>query len=45
MFVKIRVAFRPGVVDLPQQAKKSRGSVLTIPDLFNDFEKAVTDMK
>ena len=45
VFMKIRMAFRPGVVDLPPQTREADPQVITLPDLFRDFENAVADLK
>ena len=44
-FAKIRMAFRPGVVDLPLETRAADSDVITFPELFKDFESAVADLK
>lgn len=43
-FAKIRMAFRPGVVDLPLETRAADSDVITFPELFKDFESAVADL-
>lgn len=43
-FIKIKLAFRPGVVDLPEGNREAAVAAITLPEVFpNDFE--MHDMK
>lgn len=38
-FVKIKMAFRPGMVDLPEDKREAAMNAITLPDVFRDFEE------
>ena len=46
-FVKIKMAFRPGVdgseVDLPENMSQAAFNAITLPDVFHDFDTSFTD--
>ena len=44
-FVKIKMAFRPGVVDLPEENREAAVSTITLPETFHDFETTMADLK
>lgn len=44
-FVKIKMAFRPGVVDLPEDHRETAVSAVTLPEVFHDFDNAIPDFK
>lgn len=37
-FVKIKMAFRPGMVDLPEDKREAAMNAITLPDVFHDFD-------
>ena len=39
-FVKIKMAFRPGMVDLPEDKREAAMNAITLPDVFHDFDTA-----
>lgn len=41
---KIKMAFRPGVVDLPAEGAVASSEAITLPEIFHDFETAVADI-
>lgn len=41
---KIKMAFRPGVVDLPSEGIVASADTITLPEIFHDFETAVVDL-
>ena len=41
---KIRMAFRPGMVDLPADNAIAHADTITLPEIFHDFETAVADL-
>lgn len=41
---KIRMAFRPGMVDLPPEEGTARPEAITIPEVFHNFETAVAEI-
>lgn len=41
---KIRMAFRPGVVDLPAEGGVASTDAITLPEIFHDFEAAISDL-
>lgn len=41
---KIRMAFRPGIVDLPAEGGVANPDAITLPEIFHDFETAVADL-
>lgn len=41
---KIKMAFRPGVVDLPPESRVDNAEAITLPEIFHDFEAAVADL-
>jgi cohesin complex subunit SCC1 len=41
---KIRMAFRPGIVDLPSEGGVVSTDAITLPEIFHDFETAVADL-
>ena len=43
-FVKIKMAFRPGVVDLPEDHREAALNAITLPENFHDFDTALTDL-
>lgn len=42
-FVKIKMAFRPGVVDLPEDGREAAMSAVTLPEMFTDFDMPLND--
>ncbi|KAF4070524.1 hypothetical protein AMELA_G00286320 [Ameiurus melas] len=42
--VKIRVAFRPGQLDLPEEGMEAMVKAITLPEDFNDFESQLPDL-
>nr|CAH8872072.1 unnamed protein product [Trichobilharzia regenti] len=44
-FVKIKMAFRPGVVDLPDEANREAAiAAITLPENIHDFEATIADL-
>ena len=44
-FVKIKMAFRPGVVDLPEENREAAVATITLPETFHDFETTMPDLR
>ena len=44
-FVKIKMAFRPGMVDLPEDNREAAIAAITLPENFHDFDSAMADLK
>ena len=43
-FVKIKMAFRPGMVDLPEDNREAAVNAITLPEVFHDFDTAMPDL-
>ncbi|KAL3891660.1 hypothetical protein ACJMK2_003912 [Sinanodonta woodiana] len=43
-FVKIKMAFRPGVVDLPEENREAAVAAITLQENFHDFDSALEDL-
>ncbi|GIY71662.1 hypothetical protein CDAR_259622 [Caerostris darwini] len=43
-FIKIKIAFRPGVVDLPEGNREAAVAAITLPEVFHDFDTALPDI-
>lgn len=43
-FVKIKMAFRPGMVDLPEENREAAVNAITLPEVFHDFDTAMPDL-
>ncbi|XP_068603335.1 RAD21 cohesin complex component b [Brachionichthys hirsutus] len=43
-FIKIKMAFRPGVVDLPEENREAAYNAITLPEEFHDFDQALPDL-
>ncbi|XP_023231715.1 double-strand-break repair protein rad21 homolog [Centruroides sculpturatus] len=43
-FIKIKMAFRPGVVDLPEENREAAVATITLPEVFHDFDTAMPDI-
>ncbi|XP_013777469.1 double-strand-break repair protein rad21 homolog [Limulus polyphemus] len=43
-FIKIKMAFRPGIVDLPEENREAAVATITLPEVFHDFDTAMPDM-
>ena len=43
-FVKIKMAFRPGMVDLPEDIREAAVSAITLPEVFHDFDTPMADL-
>lgn len=43
-FVKIKMAFRPGMVDLPSGQQQASVAAITLPETFHDFESTMADL-
>ncbi|XP_050430301.1 double-strand-break repair protein rad21 homolog [Adelges cooleyi] len=43
-FVKIKMAFRPGMVDLPEDNHIAAANAITLPEVFHDFDTAMPDL-
>lgn len=44
-FVKIKMAFRPGMVDLPEENREAAVQAITLPEVFHDFDASIPDLK
>lgn len=44
-FVKIKMAFRPGMVDLPEDRGEAAVNAVTLPEVFHDFDSTMVDLK
>ena len=38
------MAFRPGMVDLPEDKREAAMNAITLPDVFHDFDTAMPDL-
>lgn len=43
-FVKIKMAFRPGIVDLPEGHREAAVNAITLPEVFHDFDTALPEL-
>lgn len=43
-FVKIKMAFRPGMVDLPEEHREAAVNAITLPEVFHDFETTMPEL-
>lgn len=43
-FVKIKMAFRPGVVDLPEEGRELTFAAVTIPEVFTDLDMTLPEL-
>ncbi|XP_046396799.1 double-strand-break repair protein rad21 homolog isoform X2 [Ischnura elegans] len=43
-FVKIKMAFRPGMVDLPEENREAAVTAITLPEVFHDFDTAMPEL-
>lgn len=43
-FVKIKMAFRPGVVDLPEENREASVAAITLQENFHDFDTTLADL-
>ncbi len=43
-FVKIKMAFRPGMVDLPEENREAAVNAITLPEVFHDFDTEMPDL-
>lgn len=43
-FIKIKMAFRPGVVDLPEENREAAVHSITLPEVFHDFDTGMPDL-
>ncbi|XP_043210960.1 double-strand-break repair protein rad21 homolog isoform X2 [Amphibalanus amphitrite] len=43
-FVKIKMAFRPGMVDLPEEKREAAVNAITLPEVFHDFDTAMPEL-
>ena len=39
------MAFRPGMVDLPEENREAAVQAITLPEVFHDFDASVPDLK
>lgn len=44
-FVKIKMAFRPGVVDLPEEGRELAFAAVTMPEVFTDLDMTLPELK
>uniref|UniRef100_A0A8D0HHG1 Rad21/Rec8-like protein N-terminal domain-containing protein n=1 Tax=Sphenodon punctatus TaxID=8508 RepID=A0A8D0HHG1_SPHPU len=42
--VKMKMAFRPGLVDLPEESVEANYNAITLPEVFNDFDMQLPDV-
>ena len=43
-FVKIKMAFRPGAVDLPEENREAAMAAITLPEDFHEFD-SIADLR
>lgn len=43
-FVKIKMAFRPGMVDLPEENREAAVNAITLPEVFHDFDTEMPNL-
>lgn len=43
-FVKIKMAFRPGMVDLPEEHREAAVNAITLPEVFHDFDTTMPEL-
>lgn len=43
-FIKIKMAFRPGIVDLPEGNREAAVATITLPEVFHDFDTVIPDI-
>lgn len=43
-FIKIKMAFRPGIVDLPEENREAAVATITLPEVFHDFDTTMPDI-
>ncbi|XP_056637769.1 double-strand-break repair protein rad21 homolog isoform X3 [Diorhabda sublineata] len=43
-FVKIKLAFRPGMVDLPEEHREAAVNAITLPEVFHDFDTTMPEL-
>uniref|UniRef100_A0A224XIU6 Putative sister chromatid cohesion complex cohesin subunit n=1 Tax=Panstrongylus lignarius TaxID=156445 RepID=A0A224XIU6_9HEMI len=43
-FVKIKMAFRPGMVDLPEDNREAAINAITLPEVFHDFDTPMPEL-
>nr|XP_018899724.1 PREDICTED: double-strand-break repair protein rad21 homolog isoform X2 [Bemisia tabaci] len=43
-FIKIKMAFRPGMVDLPEDNREAAVNAITLPEVFHDFDTAMPEL-
>lgn len=43
-FVKIKMAFRPGMVDLPEEHREAAVNAITLPEVFHDFDTNMPEL-
>lgn len=43
-FVKIKMAFRPGMVDLPEGHREAAVNAITLPEVFHDFDTTMPEL-
>jgi len=43
-FVKIKMAFRPGMVDLPEDNREAAMNAITLPEVFHNFDTTMPDL-
>ncbi|GBP47954.1 Double-strand-break repair protein rad21 homolog [Eumeta japonica] len=43
-FVKIKMAFRPGMVDLPEEHREAAMNAITLPEVFHDFDTPMPEL-
>lgn len=43
-FLKIKMAFRPGMVDLPAEKREAAVNSITLPEVFHDFDSAIPEL-
>lgn len=39
------MAFRPGMVDLPEEHREAAVNAITLPEVFHDFDTALPELK
>lgn len=43
--IQLQMAFRPGMVDLPEENREAAVNAITLPEVFHDFDTALPELK
>lgn len=45
LIILFQMAFRPGMVDLPEEHREAAMNAITLPEVFHDFDTAMPELK